>query len=371
MVCVLALFPFLQLPYSRSIVKGKKSMKKAIAIVLFLTMFLTLTSAVAEKDALVLWEGEATASKSNITLVRVATRHRGGIFNASAMTNGSKITVEYEGPEKSAFYAVLFSYTGGPGRKNLVPTQITTLENGRRLAELPYESLYNKVGGQLNLLDEITFESMSSNPVTLYSVRYVEGDGIAIDHGSGAWALPDTGIAFLGDSITEYVRDVEGGFNQLLGREDCSNYGIGGNTSQNMLNRTEDIACRNYSQLVIWCGINDFLHEDRSSEYVMGNVEKIIEIMRADNPNIRFAILSVLPTSQEQFSDPQRIVKLNELYKAYADANGDVDFCDLYPYYAAEDGYVVSGLMDDGLHPNHAGYAILAEHLPSYLLPEE
>lgn len=346
-------------------------MKGIIAGLLVLMIFGGFCiAAFAQEGDFVIFEGRKTAQGKDAMLDFYFTEHVGGLFDATAMTKGSKLVLEYDGPEQNGIYLALISHSGGNRWLTINPNRVTRLENGRCQAEFYYISLSMKIGGLFNLLDEIRPLCASDERVTLYSVKYVEGDGVPVEYGSSDWLKPDTGIAFLGDSITQNVFYNEGDFNTLLGRKDCVNYGIGSQTSVHMLNRIDEIAARDYKQLVIWCGINDM--GSSTPAQIFGRVEKMAEIMRETNPGIRFTIISTLPTTDAFFRGAQhKIAELNGLYKEYADAHEDVTFCDVYPYFLGDNGYCKPELMLDGLHPNSDGYKILAEHLPAYLLPEE
>ncbi len=345
-------------------------MKKTILVVLTVLVWMNVCSFVAAQEGnMVIFQGRKTAQGKDAVLDYMFTEHVGGQFDATAMTKGSKLVFEYDGPEKDGLYLALISHSGGNRWLTLNPTRVNKLDNGRCQAEFLYISISMKIAGMFNLLDEIRPLCASDEKVTLYSVEYVEGDGVPVKYGPSDWLKPSEGIAFLGDSITQNVFYNEGDFNTLLGRKDCVNYGIGSQTSVHMLNRIDEIAARDYKQLVIWCGINDM--GSSTPAQIAGRVEKMVEIMRTTNPGIRFTIISTLPTTDAFFRGAQhKIVELNDLYRAFADANEDVSFCDVYPYFLADNGYCKPELMIDGLHPNSEGYKILAQHLPEHLLPE-
>lgn len=324
----------------------------------------------AQEGDFVIFEGKKTAQGKDAMLHFFFTEHVGGEFDATAMTRGSKLVIEYDGPEQNGVYLALISHSGGNRWLTMQPNRVIKLENGRCQAEFYYGSISMKLMNMFNLLDEIRPLCAGDEKVTLYSVKYVDGDGVPVPSGPSDWLKPSTGIAFLGDSITQNVYYNEGDFNTLLGRKDCVNYGIGSQTSVHMLNRIDEIAARDYKQLVIWCGINDM--GSSTPEQIFGRVERMVQIMRETNPGMQFTIISVLPTTDAFFRGGQhKIVELNDLYRAFAEANDDVTFCDVYPYFLAENGYCKPELMIDGLHPNSEGYKILKEHLPAHLLPEE
>lgn len=351
--------------------KGDAEMGKMIVWLLVIVLMTSFVSAAfAQEGDFVIFEGRKTAQGKDAMLDFYFTEHVGGQFDATAMTRGSKLVLEYDGPEKDGVYLALISHSGGSRWLTLSPNRVLLQENGRCRAEFDYLSISMKLVNQFNRLDEIRPLCAGNEQITLFSVKYEEGDGVPVEYGSGDWLRPGTGIAFLGDSITQNVYYHEGDFNKLLGRKDCANYGIGSQTTVHMLNRIDEIAARDYKQLVIWCGINDM--GTSTPAQVAERVKKMVEIVRETNPGIRFTLISVLPTTDAFFRGGQhKMVELNKLYQAYAEEQEDVSFCDVYPYFVGDDGYCKPELMIDGLHPNHEGYMILKEHLPSHLLPEE
>jgi acyl-CoA thioesterase-1 len=56
---------------------------------------------------------------------------------------------------------------------------------------------------------------------------------------------------------------------------------------------------------------------------------------------------------------PEKILQLNEWIKKYASEHGDV-YLDYFTSMADEKGFLKGDLTYDGLHPNAAGYAVMA-----------
>ena len=193
---------------------------------------------------------------------------------------------------------------------------------------------------------------------------------------SSSGAPSQGGIAFLGDSIVQnpmgIIADLDGtDWNGILGRTDCFNYGIGGQTSKECLSRIQTVAQKKHDKLVILCGIND-IGSDHTNQEVVSNFKNMIQSVKAENPNIKIYILSVLPTTDRYFTGYQHlIVALNKELKTLADSLDDVTFVDCHAAFVAPDGYCKEYLTFDGLHPNKAGYAKIAEILSPYLTEEE
>jgi acyl-CoA thioesterase-1 len=67
------------------------------------------------------------------------------------------------------------------------------------------------------------------------------------------------------------------------------------------------------------------------------------------------------PQSQDLFAQrsPKKILELNRWLKAYCEANGLV-YLDYFSAMLDDKGLLKRDLADDGLHPNAAGYRLMA-----------
>lgn len=325
--------------------------------------------ALAEEDnSQDIFTGSATAAGKDAMLTFQFTKHVGGQWDAAQINRGSAFLMEYEGPEDGV-QLVLISHSGS-NRWAPMPPDETGKKGKGWYALFRYDTFAKRYGENFARLDEIRALCTGEGRVRLTRLAYVPGEGEPVDQTDGTWDKPDTGIAFLGDSIVQNVFYNHGDWNTLLGRKDCVNYGIGSQTTVHCLNRIDEIAKKHYSQLVLLCGIND-IGSGYTKEEIVGRVEAMFDAVREKNPGIRFVIISVLPTTSAFFRGAQdRMIALDADLKAYADAHGDVDFADCYNDFVGADGYCRDGLTMDGLHPNADGYAIVAEKLRPYLVPE-
>jgi lysophospholipase L1-like esterase len=167
-------------------------------------------------------------------------------------------------------------------------------------------------------------------------------------------------IVMLGDSITNM-----GNWNELLGNKKIANLGIGGDSTDGILNRLEDIYYLSPKMCFIMIGINDF-QGNRSVGDVIKNYRKIIkEIQRQ---NIRIIIQSVLHLGHNYYinhiagknkSDWEtingKVEKLNKELENMAKEYG-VEFIDINA------GLSVNNILEEeygdysGLHLSQLGY---------------
>lgn len=161
---------------------------------------------------------------------------------------------------------------------------------------------------------------------------------------------------FLGDSIT-FQED----WNVLFGVSNIANFGISGNTTDDILTRLDAAIESRPQKLFLMIGIND-LRTGKDVPYVFANYEKIISEIRSASPVTVIYIESVLPVDNNiagpKFGiiDAQKIIDLNSQIKSLADGN-KIQFIDLYPNFCGADNRLYVEYAKDGLHLNSHGYA--------------
>lgn len=315
----------------------------------------------------VLFRGAASSNSSNANLTFCFTKHVGGEFDAAQINPGARMYAEYSGP-RNGVYLALSSHSGATHWSRVNPTETVDLGDGRYGAYFDYAAMVKAWGKNFARLDQFTVFSATASPVTLHKLAYFAGEGDPADASDGRWSRPDTGIAFIGDSICQNAQLLFGDWNTILGRTDCCNYGIGGQTTEELVSRIDELASRQYEMVVFICGIND-IGRGHTNEEIVANYAAMIDAIRANNPACEFLLVSVLPTTSAFYTGQQgKIVQLNEAYKLFASETSGVTYVDVYPAFTAKAGdYAYPELLSDGLHPNQAGYAKMAEVIAPYL----
>lgn len=319
----------------------------------------------------VLFRGAATSNAVNSNMAFCFTKHVGGEFDAAQIGAGARIYAEYTGP-KNGVYLALSSHSGATHWARVDASEIVDLGNGSYGSYFNYDVMVKAWGDDFALLDQFTVFSNSASEVKLRKLAYFAGDAEPTDTSDGRWIRPDTGIAFIGDSICQNALLIYGDWNNILGRADCCNYGIGGQTTMELVARIDELAQRDYSMVVFICGINDIGH-GYTNEEIVGNFDAMIKAIREKNADCEFLLVSVLPTTKAFYAGRQwKINELNDAYKAYADSNEGVTYVDVYSAFTEKEGaYAYPELLSDGLHPNAEGYAKMAEILINYLPAQE
>jgi lysophospholipase L1-like esterase len=176
-------------------------------------------------------------------------------------------------------------------------------------------------------------------------------------------AAGENRVVFFGDSITDIwpIADSFPG-------KPYVNRGIGGQTTSQMLVRfRQDVINLNPKVVVILAGTNDIAGNSGpiSNENIEANLASLAELARAHG--IRVVFSSILPvhnyTPQAQDFYAQRpmarILALDEWLKGYCVGSGLV-YLDYFSAVVDDKGLLKRDLADDGLHPNKAGYGIMA-----------
>ena len=179
----------------------------------------------------------------------------------------------------------------------------------------------------------------------------------------GAPKAGENRVVFFGDSITDMWK-LEDSFPGKA----YINRGIGGQTTPQMLVRfRQDVIDLHPKVVVILAGTNDIAGNTgpMRNEDIEANYASFAELARANG--IRVVYSSVLPVhnyterSKDFFAQrsPARILELNTWLKDYCARNGIV-YLDYFSALVDDKGLMKKDLADDGLHPNAAGYKLMA-----------
>jgi lysophospholipase L1-like esterase len=179
--------------------------------------------------------------------------------------------------------------------------------------------------------------------------------------------LPSAGdeqrVIFLGDSITDYWK-----LPNYFPNKSYINRGIDGQTTSQMLVRfRQDIIDLHPKVLVILAGTNDIagVTGPTRDEDLEANYSSMAELARAHDIHVIFS--SILPANnythdaEENFNlrPRERILAINKWLQDYC-AKNNLTYLDYFSALVDDKGMLKKDLTDDGLHPNDAGYKIMA-----------
>ena len=183
---------------------------------------------------------------------------------------------------------------------------------------------------------------------------------------NAALATPASGenrVIFVGDSITDYWK-----LSDYFAGKPYINRGIDGQTTPQMLVRfRQDVIDLHPKVLVVLAGTNDIagVTGPARNEDIEANYASMAELAHAHG--IRMVFASLLPVNnytqdaKESFAlrPRERILALNVWLKDYC-ANNGLLYLDYFSAMADEKGMLKKDLSDEGLHPDVAGYKIMA-----------
>jgi lysophospholipase L1-like esterase len=170
-----------------------------------------------------------------------------------------------------------------------------------------------------------------------------------------------TRVVFLGDSITDGWH-----LDQYFPGKPYVNRGISGQTTPQMLVRMRpDVIDLEPQVMLVLAGTNDLSGNTgpETTQQIEENYASIAELARVHNIFVIFA--SVLPVSDygprpmTQGRPPEKILELNNWLKQYTAQHGLL-YLDYFTHMVDEHGFLRKELSEDGLHPNAAGYKIMA-----------
>jgi len=173
-------------------------------------------------------------------------------------------------------------------------------------------------------------------------------------------APPDR-IILYGDSITEYWPLVAP--DTLAAHPGLIDRGIAGQTTTALLWRLQqDVLDLHPATVVLLGGANDVLYPvlHVSAAETDSNLRRMATL--AQQHGIRVLLCAVLPVRVGSQPDNDRIAATNASLQTFA-AQNHLTFVDYFHAMADARGELPAALSADGIHPNHAGYQIMAATL--------
>jgi lysophospholipase L1-like esterase len=188
--------------------------------------------------------------------------------------------------------------------------------------------------------------------------RYREADAAL-----GAPKAGENRVVFLGDSITDYWK-----LEQYFPGKPYINRGVDGQSTPQMLVRfRQDVIELHPAVLVVLAGTNDVagVTGRTRDKDIEANYASMAELARLHHIRVVFASLLPANNYTEEAKESyalrprERILALNRWLKNYCAQNRLV-YLDYFSAMVDDNGMLKRDLSDEGLHPNAAGYKIMA-----------
>jgi lysophospholipase L1-like esterase len=171
-------------------------------------------------------------------------------------------------------------------------------------------------------------------------------------------------VVFFGDSITDIWH-----LDEYFPGKPYINRGIGGQTTPQMLVRfRQDVIDLQPKVVVILAGTNDIAGNTGPMrlEDIEANYASMAELARVHEIRVLFSsvlpVHNYTPRSQDFFAQrsPEKILELNRWLKNYVASHADCIYLDYFSAMVDDKGLMKKDLADDGLHPNAAGFKVMA-----------
>jgi lysophospholipase L1-like esterase len=168
----------------------------------------------------------------------------------------------------------------------------------------------------------------------------------------------------MGNSITDNWAKFHPEFfaeNNFVGR------GISGQVTSQMLCRFQaDVIALRPKMVIIMAGTNDIALNNGyiSHEHILQNIQSMCQLAKQNH--IKPVLCSCLPAAafkwRPELKPAEEIIRLNEMIKAYAEANR-ITYVDYHSALVDEQGGLPTKYAKDGVHPNLEAYHIMEQIL--------
>ncbi|HVE38270.1 MAG TPA: platelet-activating factor acetylhydrolase IB subunit [Planctomycetota bacterium] len=175
-------------------------------------------------------------------------------------------------------------------------------------------------------------------------------------------------LLFLGDSITEGWGN-NAVWQKYYGPLHAANFGIGGDTTENVLWRIQNGEIEGLSPkvVVLMIGTNNFGLQGHQPDDVAKGVTTIVQTLRKKLPTSKILLLAIFPRDEKPGTENRnRIKKVNDQIVALDDKK-NVRFLDIGAKLANPDGTLSKEIMPDFLHLSEKGYQIWADAMDPLL----
>ena len=183
--------------------------------------------------------------------------------------------------------------------------------------------------------------------------------------------LPDTDreIIFLGDSITAWCQ-----WSELFQNLRIKNRGIGGDRTDGILFRLDEVLSSSPDKIFIMIGINDLAY-GADFQNVFQNYKIIIQRILEKSPGTKIYIQSLLPVNKQllaKYYPTSKITggNIRKLNNSLEDLSSkfQLNYIDLYSLFKKDEDQLDERFTYDGLHLNGNGYLIWKSAIEKYVL---
>jgi len=175
-------------------------------------------------------------------------------------------------------------------------------------------------------------------------------------------ARKDAKVVFLGDSITRgWTTKAPEVWKTQFGDLKPLNLGLPGDQTQNILWRLEHGALEELEPevVVLLAGVNNLLLGEHTAEETATGIEAVVRRVHEQTPSAKVLLLGVLPAFAPE-SDVRRSIQRTNAILAQKAEGMEAEYLDIGKNLVGKDNAVSQEIMPDSLHPEAAGYEVIA-----------
>ncbi|XP_077597030.1 platelet-activating factor acetylhydrolase IB subunit alpha2 [Stigmatopora nigra] len=173
-------------------------------------------------------------------------------------------------------------------------------------------------------------------------------------------------VLFIGDSMVQLMQQFEV-WRELFSPLHAMNFGIGGDTTCNVLWRLQNGELENIRPkvVVVWVGTNNHEH---TAEQVAGGILSIAKLLTSRLPKAKVVVLGLLPRGERPNPLREKNAAVNDFLRSWLPRLAQAQFLDVSAELVHSDGTVAPQDMFDFLHLTSSGYRAVAKPLGDLLL---
>jgi lysophospholipase L1-like esterase len=159
-------------------------------------------------------------------------------------------------------------------------------------------------------------------------------------------------IVFLGNSITAAGND----WSVRLNYPNIRNRGIGGDVTDGVLHRLNEITYYEPKAVFLLIGINDLYNIslfEPSVDYISKNIIRITQEIKKKSPKTKVFVQTILPVEKQIYRSP--INEINNFLKSEESKNS-YTIIDLHSAFVDDKGLIIEDFFSDGIHLTEQGY---------------
>ncbi|XP_063291962.1 platelet-activating factor acetylhydrolase IB subunit alpha2 [Pelobates fuscus] len=173
-------------------------------------------------------------------------------------------------------------------------------------------------------------------------------------------------VLFVGDSMVQLLQQYEI-WQELFSPLHALNFGIGGDTTCNVLWRLQNGELQNIKPkvIVLWIGTNN---HGNTVEEVAGGVMAIVKVVNSLQPQAKVIVMGLMPRGERPNPLREKNERINQLLRVWLPRLPGVQLLDVDSGFVHSDGLISRHDMFDFLHLTAAGYAKVCRPLHELIM---